>query len=521
MYNSYPVTKAISLEEFDKPPTNDPTLPSYQCEDYNRMLPWWEFINDMYEGSGNWIIPSVGVTDWEKARRYLPQEIKENDTAYQSRLLRSPYLKKLQQIITGFSGLLSDFTLDESTIPSIEEAQENIDLQGNSLNVFLKEADKRALRDGHSFVLVDYPNDPDRQFLTALDDNLDPSRFYLVLIDAINIPNWDIAWVKGTPRIQHVTVRETQETKDGYGYTTKTVYRVMRPGVHEIYEIVKAGQNKWEAKLLNRYETTIQEVPLIFYSLSSKNYFSSEPPLVNAAQQNLLHYQLMSDYIAIMHSCNLPVPVRKGVLLPGQDIKDAPPMVIGPNSGIDLPSDGDFMFAEPSGGALEATRQAILDVQDTIDRMFLSFISSADSEKTATEVMIQSAQTEANLFGMAELKESNAEQIFDMIAMYEGQENGGTISSNKDILREPVTPEQIALVYEKGIISRETAILRLEEMSIVDDAQAELSKVEAEKEADMEAGMQQMEEQAAIGLDNGDTESKPDSQPIRQFGAKQ
>lgn len=330
--------------------------------------------------------------------------------------------------------------------------------------------------------------------------------------------NWDVETKDGQTKINHATLKERRLIPKGYGHVSQTVYKVLTPGFWREYEMVQGTNQEWRAVLLGEGATSIDQVPLIYYSLSSKTPFYSDPPLLNTAEQNLTHYQLYSDYYEVLHHCNLPVPVRKGIVYAAMDEEDIPPLILGPHALVDLPPDGDFYYREPTGAAIAATESAIANLETSMDRALLSFLSTGEAQKTATEILIHSAQTEANLFGMGEMKESNVEQMFDLIAAYYRQDNGGTIHVNKDILRPPITPEQVALVYREGIISHETAVEKLAELGAVDDPVIELKRVEQEKEAAAEAGrilMEAAQESVIMGTSNA-TGNESDGEQVRQ-----
>lgn len=482
----------------DTPPTNDPSLPNYQVPEYNTFIDNWEFLHDQWVGRDKWYKPSCGIVDDQKSNLYLPREAKEPTSAYKARLARSPYLRRLEPIIDGFAGLLAEYYLED--VPEgLEEYFNNIDLMGNSFQVFLKECDKMALRDGHCFVYVDYPVMQEEVTRSALDDQSDTRQPYLVLIDPRNVPNWSYDFVNGEMVIQHVTIKETIKVQNGdFGYEYKEVWRVLTPGAFAVFEIVRdTDTGNWVPQLIEQGVTSLSEVPFVYYSVSDLHPFTSFPPLLNLAELNLLHYQQSSDYYTVMHMCNLPVPVRKGAMELDGTI---PELILGPNSPVDVPIDGDFAFVEPAGTAIEATRQSIIDIESKMDEMALSFLSGNQQEKTATEVSIQSAQTQSFLSTLADQKESAATTMLKLMGMYVNQQEVGKICINKDLLRPPITPEQVALCFKEGIISRETAVARLAELGIVEDPEEEVKKLDAEEEANIEKGQQMFMETAEAAL---------------------
>jgi hypothetical protein len=125
---------------------------------------------------------------------------------------------------------------------------------------------------------------------------------------------------------------------------------------------------------------------------------------------------------------NMPVPVRKGAKplapqVPGQP-PVFPPLVIGPNSVVDIPVDADFFFAEPSGNAIASSQADIEKLESAMDRVSLSAMSGiGDAAKTATESMLNAAQSQSVLSGMARRKESAVQAVFADWVDYTGELN--------------------------------------------------------------------------------------------------
>jgi hypothetical protein len=467
----------------DEHPIDNPDLPSYQCADYKAQFPCWDFSADMATGIWAWYAIDGSITS--KAKRYLPPEHKEPGQAYKNRLARSPFDERYKPAIEGFSGLLSNFILADETIGAIADQQQNVDQRGSSLKVFLSKLDEMALKFGHCFCLIDFPPMPiDEQgnplIRDALSERQANRRPYLVAIDPRDILNWEVDLSSGTPQILQVTIRERVQVKAGqFGSQEEIRYRVLYPGRYEVYRLVKGrpsvtSKDGWIAERVEEGAVHLDRVPLVFYSATESSLFESEPPLLNIAELNLKLYQVESDYYEILHKCNLPTPVRKGMNYnPGEEPQ---PLVLGPNSFVDLPPDGDFKFAEPSGSAIASTRQAILDLHLAIDRKALDFMGG-DGNKTATEVLIQSAQTQASLAGMAERKESAVQQILQFWAMWLNDSDGGAIEVNRDLLKAPATAQEIVAAFQAGLLSKRTAI----EMSgIAKDADEELKRLDEE-----------------------------------------
>ena len=111
--------------------------------------PHWGLIEDLIGGT---------YEVRRRHRRYLPQEPRELDEAYDNRLARStvpPYFVRLERMLAGMLTRKPVRLNDVSD--TIREQLFDVDLGGNDLNVWCYETARRCIRYGHVGVLVDAP----------------------------------------------------------------------------------------------------------------------------------------------------------------------------------------------------------------------------------------------------------------------------------------------------------------------------------------------------------------------------
>lgn len=394
---------------------------------------------------------------------YLPKEAKEPPPAWSDRIRRTTFDNRFEPAIKDYAGLLSIFNLNDDVAQSILDNKNNIDQMGNDIWTFFHEADQYCLRDGWCGVMVEYP--PEDPNIDSQADLLESDRHpYLVLIDRRDIINWRTAKINGKPTLTQVTIQETRLEPNGdYGEQQAIYYRVLRPGEYFIFQIMQQG-NQQQLVLAEQGKTSLPSIPLVYYSVTESDLFAAKAPFLNLAKLNIEHYQKRSQLNEVLRKCNLPVPVRKGLIRTVDDIKKVPPLVIGPNSVLDIPSEGDFFFAEPTGVAITASRDDIRDLETAMDRMTLDFLTSGEHQRTATEVVLDSTKTSANLKGVSRRKESAVQQIFSFWVQYTGESEGGGISQDESLLSIPLTSDQIDKLENletAGIISHRTLLLLL------------------------------------------------------------
>lgn len=438
------------------PPSNDKKLPSFVHPDLLDVQAGLQWVWDVWHE----------LKDCKPT--YLPQEQAEPPKAYKNRLNRSQFDSRFAPALRGFAGLLSAFSLTEDTPQSIQAAKDDIDQQGNSLQVFFAQADEMVLRDGGCGLLVEFPKTPTDEngqplIQNAADEVAFNLRPYFVLIDRRNILNWSMEYRQGKPFIKRVVIREMQLVDDGdYGCELKIFYRVLRPGSFEVWEIVRDGMSSWRPVLQDQGETNLDRVPLVWYSITENTLFHAQPPFLNLARLNIEHFQKRSSLNEVLHKCNLPVPKRKGAK-PDKNGK-FPPLALGPNTVVDVPETGEFAFEEPKGTAIAATQADIVKLEDSMDRTTLAFLTGGEVQRTATEAIIDTAQARASAEGMAARKKSAIEQGFALWAAYTGETGKGSIDQDKQILEVPPTPQetQITLDAMGNQISRKLGLTKLQ-----------------------------------------------------------
>ena len=435
--------------------------------------------------------------------QYLPQEPREPAPAYRGRLQRSVFAPFLREAITGITGLLSNSTI--SDLPAtLEAAREDVDRRGNDLETFLAQADAAALRDGAAPILVEMPQrmriDSEAQRLTL------GASPYLVLLDRRNILNWRTEVVAGREQVAQVTIRELrQEPKGQFGTETVTYYRVLVPGAWALFRVVgPAGSERVEQ--VEAGQTSLAQVPLIWYTPHPAPFGQGDSPFLQLARLSLQHHTCRSDLIELLHRCAMPVPVRVGAMI--SDNGNPPPLVIGPNSVVDVPEGGAFSFAEPAGGSLAIQQQNLSHIEQLIAQQSLRFLQSGDAGRTATEAALNSSQTTATLTLLVAQKESLFEQLVALWCAYTGEDpTTASLEIDPSVLQTPLTAAdvaQLANLYNSKLLSRQSVLERLRSGGILPadfDVEAEMATLDAEEQQ----AMAQMLTQQSTAITNAPT----------------
>lgn len=468
--------------------TVDAELPSYEHrvlvsirEELERNRDCWDFLR-------------------EKDETYLPREQQEPWSAYRDRLTRTSYVSFFRDAITAFAGVLSGFELSDPPA-SFEASKQNVDLRGNSLASFLMATDAMAMRDGGCLLCVDMPSGSVENNGEAIEQDRRP---YLSVVERGNVLNWRTHLEDGKEILDWVVLREFVEVPEGrFGMSMEPRYRLigMENGqaFYEVYKIESGGAGsglKDSVVVVDQGFYTgpggrpYRETPVVWYSGGQQAGFGQGSiKLSSLASLTLEHYRARSDHNELARKTCMPVPVRIGAVI-GPGGKPAP-LVIGPNSVVDLEGNGDFRFAEPSAASLGHLAENIQHLEELIQSQTLAFMyGDGGGNKTATQSALEAAQTEATIKTISQSKASVVQRIIELWCGFTGEtlgEETGLIMQSRIFDRplEAGDVKQLGEMEQNEQISRKSyleQIIKGGVLTVVTSAEEEIERLEMEEE---------------------------------------
>lgn len=485
-------------------PIDDPALPSYRHPELREYEADLQLVHDAYRNLR-------GCKD-----RYLAQEPKEPPDAYQARLGRSVFSDFFRSSIEAFAGVLTRFSLVDPP-PSFEQAADNIDMEGSSLEAWWMQADTYVLRDGACALQVEMPPGA---AANAADEAMQGRRPYLIARPRGKVLNWRTAIVGGVERLEQVTFLEMTEVPDGlFGIKREPRYRVITAAEWFLFRIDTDSKGKATAIIDKQGRNEgpggrpLPMVPVVWYSADiGAGFGRGDLPLRQVAEHNIEHFQRRSDLREKDHKCNLPVPVVIGRTppAPGQTQR---PLVIGPNSVVELDQGGSFTFAEPSANSLAESRTQIQEVEKLIARQTLGFLyGDSSGTKTATQAGLESAQTEANVKQIGQNKASAMQSLLAIWCAFTGEplSPGAGLQMSSTIYDRPLEPQDVAQLQSLAggveLISQQSAVELLQRRGvnpITSSVEDELERIRGEQPEPADpVGLNDMG--MLPGLDDGD-----------------
>ncbi|ELS01111.1 hypothetical protein Xen7305DRAFT_00008130 [Xenococcus sp. PCC 7305] len=435
--------------------------------------------------------------DWIRANEYLPKETSEEDGNYLNRLKRSRFERKFRDFITGdLAGLLSNFSRSQ-TSPSLEEQSNNVDGQGNSLELFLIQADSLAARDGMVAILTDAPSESAaRSNAEAMSSGV---RAYWSIIERRDLINLETQMLGGQKIITMAVIRRYAQVPEGeYGSKTVERYRVYTIGEFVEYEIeeVEGTQNYTQ---VDQGTFALDYIPLTLYSLNSLNPFEADIPLLDYGELNIEHYQLASELREIIHTINSPpLQVNKLPDAPFEGVNGTnETIVVGPYAVI---RDRDCQWVEAQGHGIKHTADRLEKVEQQMKEKGLGFVIGSQAIKTATEVEFNASQTESRLQMLAIAKESAFEQMARHWSDFMGESESEIITLDRELISNlsKLSPAELLDAISQRTVSREFGLAVLNHNKAFGD---KLPEEEIQKELSRLGGapLDEVDEETVLG----------------------
>jgi len=449
---------------------NDPSLTWFNQE------PHWLMIEDL--AGGTYEIRM-------KHRRYLPQEPREQDDAYENRLARStcpPYFQRLERMLAGM------LTRKPVKLQDVGDTQReqlfDVDLQGNDLNVWTYEAARKMIRYGHVGVLVDVPQDGN-------------GRPYWVTYTPREILGYRTEVIDGKTTFTQLRLLEKIIEPEGeYGEKEVTQVRVLYQGRYEIHR--KNDNGKFV--VVDEGETTLSEIPFSVAYANRLTLMESRPPLEDIAELNIKAYQVQSDLDNQLHISAVPLLGFFGFPQSSEEV------TAGPNEAIAFPAEGRAEYIEPTGRSFDSQFQRLEQLEKQINELGLAAVLGQKlSAETAEAKKIDRSQGDSTMMVVAQQMQDLIDNCLVFHAQLLNTTEIGSSFVNRDFLSTRLDPKEIQSLlqlYTAGTITQKTLLDQLTQGEVLGDE----FDVEEEIEATQMGGL----------IDTEAEEPEPEEQPAEE-----
>jgi len=402
-------------------------------------------------------------------RKFLPQEPRELDEAYDNRLQRSvlaPYYVRLERMLAGML-TRKPVRLDDVT-DQIREQLFDVDLQGNDLQSWLYSTARLCIRYGHVGVLVDAPKSGDN------------GRPYWISYSPRDILGFRTELSGGAQKLSQLRLFEKVVVADGlYGEKQVEQVRVLTPGAFEIFQ----KDQKGDFRLVDEGTTSLSEIPFSVAYSNRVGVLESFPPLADIAELNLQHYQVQSDLGNQLHISAVPMLALFGFPAAAEEIS------AGPGEALALPEGASASYIEPAGNSYDAQFRRLDQIVSQINDLGLAAVMGAKlAAETAESKRIDRSQGDSTMMVLAQQMQDMIDNCLRFHADYLQESQAGSSLVNRDFMGARLEPQEIQALlqlYTAGTVTQETLLLQLEAGEVLGDD----FDVEAELEATQAGGL--------------------------------
>jgi hypothetical protein len=432
---------------------------------YVNMEPHWLLIEALLQGT-------YGIRKGH--RKYLPQEPRELDEAYDNRLMRStlaPFYVRLERMLAGMLTRKPVRLEDVSDV--VTEQLFDVDLQGNDLNVWTYETARKCIRYGHVGVLVDAPKAGEN------------GRPYWTQYTPRDCLGWRSEIKDGKQVLTQLRLMEEITVPDGlYGEKQVQQVRVLTPGAFEIHQKDKKG----DFVLVDEGTTSLSEIPFAVAYSNRVGVLESRPALADIAELNLKAYQVQSDLDNQLHISAVPMLAIYGFPQSAEEIS------AGPGEALALPETARSEYIEPSGNSYDAQFKRLDQISQQINELGLAAVLGQKlSAETAEAKRIDRSQGDSTMMVIAQQMQDLIDNCLGFHAQYMQQAQAGSSFINRDFLATRLEPQEIQSLlqlYTAGTITQETLLNQLSAGEVLGDE----FDVEEEIEATQTGGLIEMQQ---------------------------
>lgn len=388
----------------------------------------------------DWVIVDAlmgGTKAMRKAGKALLEQMPdEDDRSYECRLKRSTLYPAYSETVGNDTGRVfaKPITTGEDVPGVIADYLDNIDRQGNNLQVWAQNVFSIGLAFGLCHVLADYPNTTPKEgeapIRTALDEKVAGVRPYAVMIHPKQVIGWKAENVRGEQVLTQFRYMESVEVADpDNDFTTVTIpqVRVLEPGKWTTYRKSRnatTGKEEWAVH--EEGLTSLSVIPLATLYTGRTGYMTASPPLMELAHLAVKHWNEQSDQDKSVRFARIRLAVMIGV-----DDDAMAKVKISSDSMLSLPKDADLKVVQGSAESVTVGRTE-LDALEEQMRVAGAKLLQKEKQvvKTAAQANEESAQEMSPLETMAGQLEDCLDQVLQFMALYIGLPDGGSLSVN-------------------------------------------------------------------------------------------
>jgi hypothetical protein len=376
-------------------------------KDYKENISNWEYYIRSYNGGYDYMIG-----------QYLNRYNLELDNEFNQRLANTPLDNHCRNIVQIYSSFLfrvkpnRDFgSMAEE--PSLESFLKDADLEGNSFNAVIKQAQNYASIYGHCFLVLDKPAVQTRTKADELNQDIRP---YISIVTPENVLDWNFKReVNGKYYLDFLKVREEVDKEGG------TYMRMWYPDrIDTLYQ-----KDEQEPSIIDTAENQIGKIPaVILYNSKSHKRGLGMSDLTDISDLQKSIYNDYSEIEQLIRLSNHPSLVKT----PSVNAS------AGAGAIIEMPEEIDSnlkpYLLQPSGANLQSIMDSIKHKVEAINRIAHTGAVRTTKQQVSSGIALQTEfeLLNARLSEKADNLEIAEEQLFRCYAMFQNTVFDGEIN---------------------------------------------------------------------------------------------
>lgn len=429
----------------DVPEKKDPKDPSTTSFAWDEMAPRWTKIESLLGGT-------EAMRD--AGDLFLPQHEEESDPAYSERLSANVLFNMTELVLDSWVGRpFSDpVQLSEDMPEEIQAVTRDVNLQGDSIDVFARNWFRSGLSKAFSHVLVDMPRLEDLgRPRTRADDVRERVRPYWVMVRPENLIAAHATVVNSREVLTHIRIHEVLIDRQGFAEVPVEQIRQIdaqpdgsEPAMVTIWRKRETGRLRKKMQWIqeDQFFLGINFIPLETFYSDRQGLMRGKPVLTDLADLNIRHWQSMSDQIAILTVTRFPILAVSGAV---EDDK----IQIGPYKWLHVPDpNGKWYYVEHQGQAIEAGRKDILDLEERMAHYGAQFLRKQKSHTTATARALDSAEATSPLQDVTNRFVASLNRAIQMTARWLNIEQPGSATVSTDFGPEDIISSDLEALLE-------------------------------------------------------------------------
>ena len=377
-------------------------------KDYKESVSLWEYYIRSYNGGYDYMVG-----------QYLNRYNLELDNEFNQRLANTPCDNHCKNIIQIYSSFL--FRVKPSRNfgsmaeePSLESFLKDADLDGNSFNAVIKQAQNYASIYGHSFLILDKPKVTTNTQAEEIEQDIRP---YISIITPENVLDWNFKReVNGKYTLDYLKIREEVD-KNGGTY--------MRVWYLDRVDTLYMKDDRTEPTVIDTADNLIGKIPaVILYNAKSHKRGIGQSDLQDIADLQKSIYNEFSEIEQLIRLTNHPSLVKT----PSVNAS------AGAGAVIEMPDEMEPnlkpYLLQPSGQNLAQLMDSINHKVEAINRLAhtgairttRNQINSGIALQTEFELLNARLSEKADNLQIAE------EQLFKLYSMFQNTEFDGEIN---------------------------------------------------------------------------------------------